>query len=148
MKLNLQAELTRTTKTWQSEGAIKEAALERGWSYTGSRALYGKTVGLLGYGHIARETARLFKAFHCRIIAATSNGSKRPATGVRLSSCRPDIELMCSTRWRAWGTKRVSLAKCPSAERPTDDSQAHSLRSTSPPVTQHNSPSLRANVTC
>ncbi|KAK1925963.1 D-isomer specific 2-hydroxyacid dehydrogenase [Papiliotrema laurentii] len=85
MKLNLQAELTRTTKTWQREGAIKEAALERGWSYTGSRALYGKTVGLLGYGHIARETARLFKAFHCRIIAATSNGSKRPATGYEMA---------------------------------------------------------------
>ncbi|GFZ52247.1 hypothetical protein JCM24511_10020 [Saitozyma sp. JCM 24511] len=45
------------------------------------RSLIGKTVGLLGYGHIARETARLLKAFNCEIIAANSSGKRGTDTG-------------------------------------------------------------------
>jgi len=82
MRLNLETSLTRSTQTWLSSADLGAKAKGAGWSFTGHRPLYGKTVGLLGYGHIARETARLFKAFNCRIIAATSNGSRRPATGV------------------------------------------------------------------
>lgn len=37
-----------------------------------------QTVGLLGYGSINRETARLAKAYGCKIIAATSDGQKKP----------------------------------------------------------------------
>lgn len=37
-----------------------------------------QTVGLLGYGSINRETARLAKAYGCRILAATSDGQKKP----------------------------------------------------------------------
>ncbi|GHJ90446.1 hypothetical protein NliqN6_6848 [Naganishia liquefaciens] len=43
--------------------------------------VYGKTVGMLGYGHIGRETARLLKAFGATIIAATSTGTQRSDTG-------------------------------------------------------------------
>ncbi|ODO12142.1 hypothetical protein I350_00928 [Cryptococcus amylolentus CBS 6273] len=45
------------------------------------KTLYGKTAGLLGYGHIARETARLLKAFNVNVIAANSNGEKRDDEG-------------------------------------------------------------------
>ncbi|ODN72674.1 hypothetical protein L202_08114 [Cryptococcus amylolentus CBS 6039] len=45
------------------------------------RSLYGKTAGLLGYGHIARETARLLKAFNVNVIAANSKGDKRVDDG-------------------------------------------------------------------
>ncbi|WVQ71352.1 hypothetical protein IAR50_000880 [Cryptococcus sp. DSM 104548] len=45
------------------------------------KTLYGKTAGLLGYGHIARETARLLKAFNVKVIAANSNGEKRDDEG-------------------------------------------------------------------
>ncbi|RSH87377.1 hypothetical protein EHS25_003286 [Saitozyma podzolica] len=36
---------------------------------------------LKGYGHIARETARLLKAFNCEIIAANSSGKRGTDTG-------------------------------------------------------------------
>jgi hypothetical protein len=41
---------------------------------------------LKGYGHIARETARLLKVFNCEIIAANSSGKRGTDTGV---SCSP-----------------------------------------------------------
>jgi len=82
MKLGLQRDLIRSQNKWVTGGEVQSKAKEQGWGYTGNRGLYGKTVGFLGYGHIARETARLFKAFHCKIIAANSNGTKRASEGV------------------------------------------------------------------
>lgn len=34
-----------------------------------SKDLYGKTVGLLGFGHIGRETAAMLRAFDCTVLA-------------------------------------------------------------------------------
>lgn len=82
MKLPLQFEMMKSKKEWVTSAQFTSAATEAGYRYTGYRGLYGKTIGLLGYGHIAREIARLFKAFNCTIIAATSTGSRKPAEGV------------------------------------------------------------------
>jgi phosphoglycerate dehydrogenase-like enzyme len=41
----------------------------REWTRFMSRELYGKTVGIVGYGHIGEGVAKLAKAFGCRIIA-------------------------------------------------------------------------------
>lgn len=89
MKLGLQRDLIRANNKWITGSFIQDTAKDQGWKYTGNRGLYGKTVGFLGYGHIARETARLFKAFHCKIIAANSNGTKRPSEGVSCSLLNP-----------------------------------------------------------
>jgi hypothetical protein len=45
------------------------------------RELRGKTVGILGYGHIGREAGRLSAAFGAKIIAANSSGEKKPQDG-------------------------------------------------------------------
>lgn len=39
-----------------------------------NRPLWGRTAGMLGYGALGRETARLLKAHGMRIIAANSSG--------------------------------------------------------------------------
>jgi len=49
---------------------------EFGPGYT--RELRGMTVGILGYGHIGRETARMAHAFGSKIVALTRSG--KPAT--------------------------------------------------------------------
>ncbi|KAJ9112501.1 hypothetical protein QFC22_006248 [Naganishia vaughanmartiniae] len=67
----------RTKKTWAAE----EDFVEDGKGGYGVRTVYGKTVGMLGYGHIGRETARLFRAFGVDVIAATSSGAARPDDG-------------------------------------------------------------------
>ncbi|KAN0060513.1 hypothetical protein ACQY0O_007848 [Thecaphora frezii] len=41
-----------------------------------ARSLRGKTVGLLGYGALGRETARLFAAMGARIVAANTHGTR------------------------------------------------------------------------
>ncbi|KAI0338150.1 hypothetical protein BDW22DRAFT_1338445 [Trametopsis cervina] len=46
-----------------------------------NRDFAGKTVGILGYGHIGRESARLAVAFGAKIIVATPSGTKKPASG-------------------------------------------------------------------
>ncbi|TIB81989.1 hypothetical protein E3Q20_04454 [Wallemia mellicola] len=45
------------------------------------RSLRGKTVGILGYGHLGRECARLLKTFGCRIIAANTSGERTQDSG-------------------------------------------------------------------
>lgn len=42
------------------------------------RELAGSTFGILGYGRLGRETARLAKAYGCKVIAATSDGNLKP----------------------------------------------------------------------
>ncbi|KDE08648.1 hypothetical protein MVLG_01108 [Microbotryum lychnidis-dioicae p1A1 Lamole] len=46
--------------------------------------LRGKTFAILGYGHIARETARLASAFGANIIVATRSGVQAPIKGFHL----------------------------------------------------------------
>jgi len=41
----------------------------RGWT-----ELYGKTVGIIGYGNVGRECAKRFEAFGCHIIKVRSDG--------------------------------------------------------------------------
>ncbi|MBI4570986.1 MAG: D-2-hydroxyacid dehydrogenase, partial [Chloroflexi bacterium] len=48
----------------------------REWSRYMSQELYGKTVGVVGLGHIGGEVARLAKAFGCRVL-----GMRRSAPG-------------------------------------------------------------------
>lgn len=62
--------------------------VEKRWGTTGDlgselfiRELRGKTVGILGYGHIGREAARLSVAFGARIVAANTSGKKTPQDG-------------------------------------------------------------------
>ncbi len=48
------------------------------------RELRGMTVGILGYGAIGRETARMFASMGCAIHAATRSGSIRPLESFRV----------------------------------------------------------------
>lgn len=78
MHLYLQTFNMRTNQTWNRD--IPQLPQHKGYGSSG-KSLYGKTAGLLGYGHIARETARLLKAFNVNVIAANSNGQKRGDDG-------------------------------------------------------------------
>ncbi|WWC85179.1 uncharacterized protein L201_000036 [Kwoniella dendrophila CBS 6074] len=80
MHLYLQTFNLRTDQKWTRE--IKQLPKPPPGDFGNSgRTLYGKTAGLLGYGHIARETARLLKAFNVNVIAANSTGEKRKDEG-------------------------------------------------------------------
>lgn len=58
------------------------------------RELRGQTVGILGYGAIGRETARMFASMGCTIHAATRSGSIRPLESFRiLGTGDPDGQL-------------------------------------------------------
>ncbi|KAK6909226.1 oxidoreductase [Kwoniella mangroviensis CBS 10435] len=84
MKLHIQLHIARSRSTWPARDQVVEQCGASGEAFPGNRSLSGKTVGLLGYGHIARETARLFKAFNCKIIAANSKGDRRAEEGYRM----------------------------------------------------------------
>lgn len=72
-KLQPQILISQNEKRWASE---KEIA-----SQSFIRELRSCTVGILGYGHIGREAARLAKAFGAKIVAATSDGVKKRQQG-------------------------------------------------------------------
>ncbi|WVQ77914.1 hypothetical protein IAR50_007620 [Cryptococcus sp. DSM 104548] len=76
-QLHLQNFNHRTNQVWTRNIPQLLEYADKGFG----RSLYGKTAGLLGYGHIARETARLLKAFNVNIIAANSKGEKRVDNG-------------------------------------------------------------------
>lgn len=115
-RLHLQIELHRTRAKWAPTAEVLKHAGPSGEAQPSFRTLFGKTVGMLGYGHIARETARLFKAFHCRIIAANSNGERRAESGVSLLG-QGRGEASCvlltddSTRLRAQATRTAPSRK-------------------------------------
>lgn len=69
--------LGQNEQKWATE---KECDLE-GNSYY-ARSLYGRTVGMLGYGALGRETARLLKAHGMRVIAANTSGKATTQDGV------------------------------------------------------------------
>ncbi|OCF31483.1 oxidoreductase [Kwoniella heveanensis BCC8398] len=79
--LYLQTYNLRTDQKWVRTVPQIPAKPGQGDFGNNGRSLYGKTAGLLGYGHIARETARLLKAFNVNVIAANSNGQKREDDG-------------------------------------------------------------------
>lgn len=51
------------------------------------RRVRSLTVGILAYGGISREIARLFKAFGANIVVCTRAGKPQPHTGFRLEGC-------------------------------------------------------------
>ncbi|KAK4684126.1 hypothetical protein P7C73_g6079, partial [Tremellales sp. Uapishka_1] len=81
MRIHTQVLVVNSLKRWPdrrtelSTGPLAHGVHEGNWSLT------GRTAGLLGYGHIGRETARLFKAFNVNVIAANSSGTKREDNG-------------------------------------------------------------------
>ncbi|KAI5450317.1 hypothetical protein NCC49_003228 [Naganishia albida] len=75
-KLDAQIMHSKIKQTW----ATGKDFVPEGETY-GVRTIHGKTIGMLGYGHIGRETARLLQVFGVTIIAATSTGEARPDTG-------------------------------------------------------------------
>lgn len=105
MRLHHDMYIARQRQVWPSQALVKDAAGALGAQYPSNRTIFGKTVGMLvgpcshlalcldctvltvqGYGHIAREAARLLKAFNCEIIAANSKGDKRVESGVSYQS--------------------------------------------------------------
>ena len=46
--------------------------------------LWGKTLGIVGYGHIGREVARLARSFHMRILAAKKHPERHRAEGYEI----------------------------------------------------------------
>ena len=48
---------------------------------SGAAELRGKTMGIIGYGCIGRETARLASAFGMEVVVATSSGKRAPGHG-------------------------------------------------------------------
>ncbi|KAJ9095168.1 hypothetical protein QFC20_006707 [Naganishia adeliensis] len=75
-KLDKQIIHSKIDKTW----ATGKDFVPEGETY-GVKTIHGKTIGLLGYGHIGRETARLLQVFGVTIIAATSTGEARQDAG-------------------------------------------------------------------
>ncbi len=57
-------------------GAMR-AQMRHEWTRFAPRELYGKTVGVVGFGHIGQEVGRLSKAFGCRVIATNRSAKER-----------------------------------------------------------------------
>ncbi|KAM0751107.1 hypothetical protein T439DRAFT_380116 [Meredithblackwellia eburnea MCA 4105] len=60
--------------------------------------LRGQTFGILGYGHLGRETARLAKAFGCNIIACTREGQPKKIGGFILPNTG-DVDGKLPSEW-------------------------------------------------
>ncbi|CED84436.1 D-3-phosphoglycerate dehydrogenase, D-isomer-specific 2-hydroxy acid dehydrogenase superfamily [Phaffia rhodozyma] len=85
-RLPTQILIARQEARWATEGEVMR---DQKSSYY-VRNIRGKTVGLLGYGRIARETARLFKSLGTKIIAANSNGKRRDECGYTIPGTGDD----------------------------------------------------------
>ena len=61
-----------------SKGAPQSirSQLKHEWTRFAPRELHGKTVGIVGIGHIGAEAGRLAKAFGCRVIATKRSATK------------------------------------------------------------------------
>jgi phosphoglycerate dehydrogenase-like enzyme len=64
----------------------------REWVRYMPQELFGKTVGVVGMGHIGSEVARLAKAFGCRVIATRRSVTER-ARGEQVDEVLPAAEL-------------------------------------------------------
>ena len=72
-------------------GAMR-AQLKHEWSRFAPRELSGKTVGIVGLGHIGAEVGRLAKAFGCRVIA-TKRSTTEPHRGLYTDLILPAADL-------------------------------------------------------
>ncbi|RSH87130.1 hypothetical protein EHS25_003621 [Saitozyma podzolica] len=72
-----QIELGRQEKRWADAQEVDQS----GASVFFNRMTYGRTVGVLGYGTLGRETARLLKALGMKVIAANTSGKATPQEG-------------------------------------------------------------------
>ena len=77
-----------------SKGAPQtmRAQLKHEWSRFAPRELSGKTVGIVGLGHIGAEVGRLAKAFGCRVIA-TKRSATEPHRGLYADEILPSADL-------------------------------------------------------
>lgn len=69
---------------------------QREWKRYAPELLYGKTVGIIGLGHIGREVARLSKAFGMRVLAVDELRGTRPARNVDIMFPVNKLEQMLS----------------------------------------------------
>jgi D-3-phosphoglycerate dehydrogenase len=63
-ELALELMLGGLRKTWESRDLAKSG----GWRQIRGRQLSGKTVGIIGFGHVGREVARLLAPFQVRLL--------------------------------------------------------------------------------
>jgi len=84
------AELTVALLLLLARPVVRAAAETRagGWPRLPGLSLAGKTVGLVGFGAIGRQTARLLAAFDCRLLAYDPllNEATAAALGVRAAA--------------------------------------------------------------
>lgn len=71
-KLYLSESIHRSERRWATPAELGGLSMQE---------IRGQTVGILGYGHLGRECARLFTTFGARIIAATRDGTCKPIGG-------------------------------------------------------------------
>lgn len=68
-----EARCIQLTKQEQKHWATEMEVDPRGVKFY-NRSLFGRTAGMLGYGALGRESARLLKAHGMRIVAANTTG--------------------------------------------------------------------------
>jgi phosphoglycerate dehydrogenase-like enzyme len=66
----------------QYRSPIGDTSAPYAYGSGGAYELRGRTAGMLGYGHIARETARILHALGVNVIAANTSGERRVDDGV------------------------------------------------------------------